>query len=487
MIINKEVNMSGKYFYRYQDAYKAYAAENDETSDDIFNIYYYGEEEIKSTIENIIYLPLDRLFETFVDSDIPYPTTFTFNGIPFDSEEEISIFENYVNETSKRIIDTREKLDKSNLESLFSKIRNLSDEKLRVYMFSSKATAVIQHVLNNLKDALETSGKFEVMLKNFEIYEHGDTYTINKYMVDFNPHILFLCNHQFKYYENKLPGDIFRFTWIQDPINELVNEVPIEVRKNDIFYTLINPFDKFLQAKEVPFSRQSFCINDKLFRSKAEVARENKLVFIGSSYINHFEANERNLKAVELIKELYFSSKKILSSDLEKISNDTGTSLFLLELKILPYVIRDLTLEYLCQMKLPLVVEVYGGDDWRNNEIVGPYYKRKLKYGEEIVDIYNSAKYSLAPHADYVLQQRVLESAACGCIPIVYDCRYKCDDPDYSDSLIYYTNPAEIGELLEGDTKDKDLNKIVRDNSYSKLANRIYDTVKSKKELRDGR
>lgn len=465
--------MAGKYFYLYEDALSAYNKEK--VDDKILNIYYYGQEDIQSDIANIIYIPLDNLYNIFLDTTLPYPSTFNFRGIPFSTQDELDYFGTYVNEVGKNIIETRGIYEKQ----LISSIKNISlfeNEQLKVFMFTNKSTKVLQHLMKNIKDSLSKIDNVEVNLIVYDQYELVDTYNLIKELVTFKANVLFLANEHFKYF-NDLPDDIFRFVWVQDPFDQMYNDQKIDVRKRDIFYSLIKPFDKYLEKKGINPLRQSFCVNTDLFRIKKDIKKEDKLIFIGSSYINHCQHNEKNLCVINKLKELYFSEVEFDDNCLDQISKECDIQRHFLELRILPYVIRDFTLEYICGLGLDLQIEVYG-EYWDYNEIVKPYYKGVLKYGEDLVDAYNSAKYSLAPHSDYVLQQRVLESAACGCIPIVYDCTYRSDDPDYSDSLIYFKKPQDIIAFLKNG-ENKNLLRIVDENSYDTLAKRVYNTVKN--------
>lgn len=52
---------------------------------------------------------------------------------------------------------------------------------------------------------------------------------------------------------------------------------------------MIKFHDKLLQDKGIPYQRQNFAINDKIFKINNNIQREEKIVFIGSAYINSID------------------------------------------------------------------------------------------------------------------------------------------------------------------------------------------------------
>ncbi|MGB5793389.1 glycosyltransferase family protein, partial [Poseidonibacter sp.] len=106
------------------------------------------------------------------------------------------------------------------------------------------------------------------------------------------------------------------------------------------------------------------------------------------------------------------------------------------------------------------------------------YIKGELPYGEKIAEVYNSATFSLCPHPLSILQQRVFESAGCGAIPIVYDCRDLTDEIDYEESVCYFKSISELKKLLTGRTTiKKNFDKLLSDNSYENFITKIINIV----------
>jgi len=148
---------------------------------------------------------------------------------------------------------------------------------------------------------------------------------------------------------------------------------------------------------------------------------------------------------------------------------------------LLQFVVRDTSVLWLCSHASEYEIEIYG-HGWDVYESVRPFYKGALNYGDDIAEVYNGATYCFAPHQAYALQQRVLESAACGCIPIVYDCFDNKDDREYEEALEYFKTPQDLKDILfNDDIVSKDFTKLLDENSYEHFVDEIIN--KTKKEL----
>jgi hypothetical protein len=138
------------------------------------------------------------------------------------------------------------------------------------------------------------------------------------------------------------------------------------------------------------------------------------------------------------------------------------------------YAVRDTTVRWLCR-RSPLPVEVYGRD-WEHDEFVAPYHKGYLPHGEKVAELYNSAKYALVTHPFELNSQRLAEACACGCIPIVYDCRHSSDQPHWDNDVQYFKTEKELQDLLTSSRAEPALG-VGNHFSYLTLAQRILGIV----------
>ena len=140
---------------------------------------------------------------------------------------------------------------------------------------------------------------------------------------------------------------------------------------------------------------------------------------------------------------------------------------------IIKYVERDLLLKHILNMGLDIDVEVYGYG-WEQDSDFHAFYKGELSYGEEVSKEYNRATYALVI-GGYVLQQRTLEAAASGAIPLVLAPQEQSNIQEkkkYENSLVFFKTPNELKRLLE-DHPTPDLAYVVSDNSFHNFAKKI--------------
>lgn len=141
------------------------------------------------------------------------------------------------------------------------------------------------------------------------------------------------------------------------------------------------------------------------------------------------------------------------------------------------YLTRDYCVEKLCQIDTDYEIEIYGRG-WENNNIVKPYFKGVVDYGEDISKIYNSATYGFCC-AGYILMQRTLECALSGTTPLVLDVRgdkHDVYDKRIEDEIQFF-HINKLEEVLKKEPKQIKSGVIQELFSYKHLANRILERV----------
>lgn len=438
---------------------------------------YCAEENIDTDLDTIIHIPIEHYVEFFSNNSLRIADIIDTTGLDFNDEEKKALID-YFDELKKEITNNKTKKFSINKELLKNNVRDFTEKKLRFLMLSKTNTQVHQYVYKNIVYTLNKLGHdAKLVLENSDCEEYL-VYDFHKEITEYNPHAIISINtisHNIV-----IPEDIYQFCWIQDPMSYLFDDKPINLRKRDKIFSLVKIFDSYLDNKNVAHLRQSFCINKSLFRIKKEIKKEEKIIFVGSSYRRRFMNSAVNNQLLDDLKILYIKGKDFTPDIIKRLSIKYNTEESFILIEIIPYIVRDYTLELICQMKLPYKLEVYGRG-WESNKIINKFYKREIQYGEDLADLYNSAMYSISPHSEYILQQRVLESAGCGCIPIVYDCRYKNDEPEYEESLLYYKNPKDIPQIINScNPENKNLNIIVDENTYEKFATKLIEIVREK-------
>lgn len=463
------------YFLSPNEALKVAKQQNrsDDEDHEFLQVCYYNGEKIESDLINLVHLPMSSLVEDLAHGEYRLPTEIDFHGLEIREEEVEQISKN-LQIAIQKAQEARAKLNQVYVDILHN-IKLDFSEPLRFYLFAHTCTTVMQHVSRTIANILTQRG-YEVLL---HLYEGVEDYSNYKKLLEFNPHVTININFLRNFHISK---DVFNFVWIQDPMPYLTDESKITLRDRDYIFSLIDTFDDLLKKKNVPFQRQSFCINDKLYKLDYSIKREKKIVFVGSSYLNFIvDDNEQVNQAVKHMISLFHQGVLFSEDVVERVSETFQINKVYLSTKVIPFIIRDISLIDLCQINSKYKIEIYGSG-WDKYEVLKPYYKGVLKYGEDIAKVYNSATFAFAPHQQYILQQRTLEASACGAIPIVYDCRKLSNEPTYNEALIYFKTFSDVEKVLLKKPPKKDFKRLLQENSYETFVDKILNTIE-KEEL----
>ena len=431
---------------------------------------YYDGEIIESALSNLIHTSLDNLVEELAEGVYRIPTKLDFSGLDLSASLKLEILTNF-NLSIEHAKNYREQYNKHYLEILRAQVLD-QNEPLRFYLMASVSTQVMQYVAKSIADELKVQG-YNVF---FDLRAGAEDNDCLRNVLAFNPHAMITINHLNNAF---LSPDVYNFVWYQDAMPALVSDAKLALRERDYIYSLVPSLDKLLEKKGVDYERQSFCLNNVIYKLDDTIKRENKIVFIGSSYSGMIPENQDFETAIEYITKIFFSEAKISDNTAEEISDKFDINEDFVKTKLIPFVVRDLSVIQLCRLKSEYSVEIYG-HGWELYKEVVPFYKGPLPYGEEIAKVYNSAMYAFAPHQQYILQQRVLEASACGAIPIVYDCREIVDD-SYEEAVVYFKTFEDLAKIMIREVPQKDFTRLLFENSYKKFVDKIIQRVEKER------
>ena len=435
--------------------------------------FYCGDKlDLDYDLINLIHLPIDNIVSILESGKYRIPTLLSFEGVnlPQNKMKHIAGIINTQLELSKAKRDINilkySKLIKSNTLDF--------REPLRFFLLAHSETKVMSKVSSNIVDKLKEMNcdiRFSLDHGCFE-YEHLIT------MSNFNPHIVININHINNRYLN---DNSFNFVWIQD-FFALEQFKTAQIRKNDYFFTLLKVFEEEVSKYNIEYERQSFCINDNIFKLDSSIKREKKIVFVGSSYSSHIDG-----KYEEVLSELipfFLSGKTFTSKYIDEIGKKYKIASKFIEEQLVHFIVRDVSVIQLCSMSndIDYEIEIYGRG-WEQYDEVLPFFKGELNYGEDISKVYNSAELAFCPHPLSVLQQRTLEAAGSGAVPIMYDCRDLTDEKYYEEAIHYFKSIDSLKELLTKkvlDTKNYEL--LLKENSYENFIHKIITKVKKEKQ-----
>jgi hypothetical protein len=443
---------------------------------DGLQICYYDGEKLKKAPKNCLNVPLGEMVSYFSTTRNRTPYNIDFTNSVYGTDEQKKVFLEFFKRGMDHSISKRLQLQ----EELVKKTKNLEidfdDKPLRVFIPACRETTVMQNISKNVARAFKKVG-YDVL---YHIQENDmqdcDTLSVLEAFYQFNPHITFNINH---FNNEHINDDVINFVWFQDAMPSLRDDSSIYLRKRDNILHLTQGLGSLLKKKKIPSSYQSFCIDNNIYKVRKKIKREDKIVFIGSSYLPQYLRLVHEKKE-EILFTLWnrFLDKGVITTKYRKKICNKYNIIDLHLGDIINYIERDLSLEYIVKLDLNYPIEIYGYG-FEKNDILSSYYKGKLKYGKEVSKVYNTAKYSFVL-GGYIMQQRTLESAASGCIPIVLDSRHNkksVDEKCFDESLLMLKKLSGLKKVIEKNKK-VNLDCIVNLNSYDKFVNKIIKTIK---------
>lgn len=457
------------YFLNAEEALRVASLQNKTNGGYVLQVCYYSGEKIESEYQNLIHLPIENLVNDLAKGEYRIPTKVDFTGLDLSASVRLEILQNF-NISLEQARDYRNQYNSFYLKALKNAKLDFS-EPLRFYLLAASGTRVMQYISKNIANALERLGYEVLFVLDIGI---NDLNSLKK-MAEFNPHATININH----INNAiLSDDVFNFIWIQDyfAIEQFKH---IKLRKRDKVFHLINHLKVTLKNLNIESEYQPFCIDKNVYKIDNSIKRDKKIVFIGNSYKGEFD-NITDYRKHDICKKLFSKYLKDgyikleyrfeLGKKYNLANNGIG--------HIINYIERDLTLKYIANMNLDYEVEVYG-NGWKNIGELKSNYKGVLKYGEDISKVYNTAEYCLVI-GGYIMQQRTLEAAASGSIPLVFDAKDSKADSDhecFEESFVFFKKLDDLPKILEK-KHDINLKCIVEKNSYEKFIQKILKQIK---------
>jgi len=433
--------------------------------------YYSGENKLEDTPENCIHVPLEEVFNYFVTTKNRFPKAISFENTEFSMPEQAELNSAFA-EILGAAKEERKKLIQLYAKEIKEKKLNFQKEKLRVFVPACRETTVMQYVAKNIAEAFEDL-ECEVFYHIQNELEDCNILSLFHNIHEFNPHIIVNINH----IDNEHLNDkTFNFSWFQDPMPFLYDGKPLELRPRDYIFTLFEEYKDNLIEKGVNpnhIKHQSFATNPKLFFKDPSIKKENKIVFLGSDY-NFEEGIDFDKNCIDDINR-HIENNTLSEELIAKYSKEYDITYSHFKTFLIPSFVRRKVILWLCSLK-DINIEIYGTDTWLKTPEVVPYYKGLLPYGEKMAEVYNSAKYAIAAHPLYRYQQRVVEMAACDCIPIIYNCPLVSDPFLHEDNILSFSTFEELKNCIDKEPK-KTCMQIAEDISYKKMATYIINTV----------
>ncbi|WP_152428971.1 glycosyltransferase family protein [Methylomonas sp. MK1] len=414
---------------------------------DGLQVCYYRGELPSHGFENLIHLELPDLQDFFIRSRMRFPENLE---IPEELDEDVKA------ELKQDIAAVRSAVERQRrilLQQLLNKAKTLKPRLVgnkppRIFIPTSRLTTVMQYSSRGVAKAFADLG-WDVLLyvQDNEMEGSNMVDMLEKY-ISFDPHACFYVN---SLNNSFMHDDIVNLVWWQDLMPQLKNRQPLKWRARDFNLSISPLFDRYLeQCGASKVERLHFVIDDEIFHGDQQTARTDKIVFVGSSYLPVIDPeNSQHKLALAALLAVMEQGGRFDEATVTQIAAASSLSYEFVFWKLLHYVIRDHAVKWLCAAQgcAGLPVDVYGRY-WDQDAEVAAYYRGELQHGVAVADVYRSARYALVCHPFEINSQRLAEVAACGCIPLVYDCRDVAEPPHWDEYCLFFKTAEELQNIL---------------------------------------
>lgn len=318
-------------------------------------------------------------------------------------------------------------------------------EPLRVFVPTARQLDVMKYNARDLAQAFRRLGCDTLFYLE---EDHRHTFDLRHYyetLALFNPHIVVDINDYFKL---PLHPDVFKVVWVQDPMPSFMNG-PFPWRKRDVVCSAAGAFDNFLHESGVQnLHRRYFCYDEEIFFDDGQQKRD-KAVVVASTYHFVFGRFPGSGPLIDRMREMFIAGEKMTDHVLGQLALTYGYKKEDILYHIFPYVVRNQSVRWLCELsdEIGIEVEVYG-NQWEKEAQVRPFHKGILPHGPLVAKVYNEARYVLVAQPASLQSQRLVELAACGATPVMYDCRDLVEPFQWGQHCLWYNTKAEMRNCL---------------------------------------
>lgn len=460
-----ENNIQDTYFDTFDEAFEVASQQNIFGPYQNLQICYYDGEKKDTDCKNLIHLPLSNFVDELLRLNTRIPTRI------------VSGQSNTVKKKIEQFTQVKYKVLNYNKKQI-KKIQLNFHEKYRVYLSADYGGKVVFKTYELLKKIFES--------KNFIVYfdvndnlTNMDDLGRTTAIMNFKPHIILNINRLRNDY---LHDECFNFCWFMDPTLMLFDDTEIKLRNRDYIFYLGDEVYNALIKKRIPKNKifHQFLTPDyEIFCEKKEIKKENKIIFIGQNYFEVVSPTieYKNHPVRDEIRVL-FNENGLTKIKLKELADKYASTLRReehLEIFIVPAVAREEMVKWMCKQTV-IPAEVYGSG-WDNIFGVASHVERYIEDENELIEVVNSAKYSLIPHSNFIYVSKLFESCSCGAIPIVYKGETTLDNFDiYVDNALIFSTEQEFINLLNKKSL-KSPKKISDDISLVQICDKINEII----------
>jgi hypothetical protein len=440
-------------------------------------ICYYQGEPFASAPDNLILVSDNEIVQFFISVRLRLPMVINFDpskpGETTKATDIAAIFESIKPSVNEEML---QHLDLCRTQQPVF----LADKPLKIFLSTSRLTTVMQYSTRDLSAALQRKGcDVRLLIEGSDLEKIETRHYIKEYSKTAPNAVININNLN----NDHLHKDTYNIVWWQDPMDDLTNKKQLPWRERDLSISAYYKFDTPLyDAGAKVVYRQDHCIDPEIFSPTIPLEQRKKIVFVGSSYAVKIGIHgENGLKIIAKMQEKMALGQDITDSFIKELSKKFAIGFDDIFYDLLPFVVRDTSVEWLCSIadSHDYEVEVYGRW-WDENPIVAPFFKGELPHGPMVAKIYNESKYAIAAMHRTVNSQRLAEIAACGCIPVLLDERSypEVEPPHWNDECLFYRTKDELQKCI-GRSPKNDPQIIAKSYSYDSFADKIITYIRT--------
>lgn len=438
---------------------------------DGLQICYYDGEPGPNAPANCIPVPADQLIDFLTTTRLRPPQRIVLppHAAPADVQAATRMF----GQILEAATDARERATATLCEHAYAhRPLWMAGRPLRFWLPTTRLTTVMQYASRNLAKSLRALGHEVHVSCEANDMERVSPYHFARDYLCFGPDAVIAVNAGRPAY---MHPDVIHIGWWQDPMPQITGGTPLPWQARDLVYSISHELDKHLDNCAAPtVQRQHFCIDTELFAVDPSTRRDDKIVFVGSSYAGFLDGSDAERGALAELREWLEAGRSFDTEQLRALAVRHGLTFDHVFWNLFHYTVRDITLEWLCRVS-PIPVEVYGRG-WQTNRTVVPFFKGELAHGRSVAAVYNRARYGLVTHPFEINSQRLAEVAACGAIPVVFDCRNQRNAPHWERHCNFFKRCDDLRDAVQR-RPEAAPTAIVASYSYAAFARRIVNDV----------
>lgn len=463
------------YFLSYGDAYEVARHQHRVSLGHPYitglQICYYAGDPVDSDLRNLVNVPIESFYSFFLTTRLRLPTRLVIP--PSFSRDQAAEMEAIISSVCSRVMESRLQQFKEDEATILALPEPMDrPERPRFYIPANRLTTVMQYASMGVARALEARGAEVMYVCETDDLEALDLSHHTRALLEFSPDAVFTINSANEY---PTAPHMHRFVWWQDLMAQLQRGDPIEVRDRDVHFSAVARFDHYLRECGVPrVERQMFCVDPTQFKPGFAVARESKIVFVGSAYEGRV-TSQADLNATVMIREALEVGQDVTDDLLVQIAESLGLNFQHVFQNLFHAVVRQTVVEWMC-MESPIPVEVYGFG-WESVDLVKEFYKGDVAH-DQIPKLYQGASHALVVHPFELNSQRLAEVSAAGSRPLVFDCRHSSESPHWENSVLYFKTRQQLADVIRS-TVPLNVTEIASYFSYDRFAARLIETVQA--------